>query len=129
MMSLSPAIDWIDTAVDVPYPEKMKTRNLLHLAAEHGFLPASSHRAVFDVFTMLQILSRYELIPVIARAKEPMMYLEACVSFNDRDLAKDRGYRWFPPKKIWWKAFKQSDAMAERAQCPFQSRVLPEAPE
>jgi DNA polymerase-3 subunit epsilon len=128
-MSLAPTIDWIDTAVDIVFPERVKTRNLLHLAAEHGFLPGHSHRAVFDVMTMLRILSCYDLAVVIDRSKEPMVFLEACVSFEEKEKAKERGYRWCPPKKVWWRALKQSDAMVERSQCGFSTKILPEAPE
>lgn len=129
MMSLPPEKIWIDTAVDIKYPEKIKTRNLLHLAAEHGFLPGYSHRAVFDVLTMLRILSEYDLEVVIARAQEPMVFVEACVTFDEKEKAKERGYRWCPPKRVWWKAFKESDALAERKECGFSTRILPEAPE
>lgn len=128
-MCLPPDKVWIDTSIDCPYGESIKTRNLLHLAAEHGFLPGHSHRAVFDVMTMLRILSQYDLNTVIARAKEPMVFLEACVSFEEKGKAKDRGYRWCPPKKVWWKAYKETDAMVERKECGFLTRILPGAPE
>lgn len=128
-MGLPPSKVWVDTSVDLPYAERVKTRNLLHLAAEHGFLPAQSHRAVFDVMTMFRILGRYDLDAVIARAKEPMVCLEALVEFVDKEKAKERGYRWFPLKKIWWRNFKESDAIVERKECGFSTRILPEAPE
>lgn len=129
MMSLPPEKVWLDTSIDVQYGERVKTRNLLHLAAEHGFLPGHSHRAVFDVMTMLRILDQYDLDTVIARAKEPMVFLEACVSFEEKEKAKERGYRWCPPKRVWWKAFKFTDSIVERAECGFNTRILPESPE
>lgn len=128
-MCLPPERVWIDTSVDVKYPEGMKTRNLQHLAAEHGFLNPFRHRAVFDVMTMLRILDQYDLDTVIVRAKEPMVFLEACVSFEEKEKAKERGYRWCPPKRVWWKSFKFTDSIVEQAKCGFSTKVLPEAPE
>lgn len=128
-MALAPERTWIDTAVDVKYSEGIKTRNLLHLAAEHGFLPGHSHRAVFDVMTMLRILSCYDIEVVIARAKEPTVYVRADVTFDEKELAKERGYRWCAPQKIWWKSAKASDYEAEKLKTPFRTVILPGAPE
>lgn len=128
-MCLSPEKVWVDTSIDCPYPENIKTRNLLHLAAEHGFLPGHSHRAVFDVMTMLRILSQYDLDTVIARAKEPTLYVQAVVSFDEKEKAKERGYKWCAPRKIWWRQWKSSDYEAEKDVCGFRTIVLPGAPE
>jgi len=128
-MSLPPEKVWIDTAVDPRYPERIKTRNLQHLAAEHGLLNPFRHRAVFDVMTMMSILAHYPIEDVVARAKEPMVFIQADVSFDDKEKAKERGYRWCPPKRVWWRAFKESDAIAERKECGFSTKILPEAPE
>jgi DNA polymerase-3 subunit epsilon len=124
-----PALDWLDTSIDVRYPEKIKTRNLRHLAAEHGFLNPFPHRAVFDVLTMFKVAGCYNLEDIIARAKEPTVYVQALVKFEVNHLAKDRGYRWNPAKKIWWKQFKVSDFEAERQDYGFATQFLTEAPE
>ncbi len=50
---------WIDTLTDLPLGSKINTRKLGYLAAEHGFLNPFSHRAVFDVLTMLKVMSHY----------------------------------------------------------------------
>ena len=120
---------WLDTSIDVVYPPRIKTRNLRHLAAEHNFLNSFSHRAVFDVLTMLKILSQYDLEVVIARSLEPTIYVQALVEFKNNQLAKDRSYRWCPSKKIWWKQFKASDFEAERQDYGFSTQFLTEAPE
>jgi DNA polymerase-3 subunit epsilon len=122
-------IPWLDSAIDIVYPANIKTRNLRHLAAEHGFLNPFSHRAVFDVLTMLRIASQYDIEAIIKRAAEPTLYMEALVSFERKDQAKDRGYKWFSPRKIWWKAFKESDLVVERAECGFMLRQLGGNPE
>ena len=124
-----PSLTWLDTSIDIRYPEHIKTRNLKHLAAEHGFLNPFPHRAVFDVLTMLRIASCYKLEDIIARSKEPTVYVQALVSFEEKDFAKDRGYRWCAPRKIWWRSWKLSDYEADKMECGFRTQLLPEAPE
>lgn len=106
---------WIDTQNDVPYSDRIKTRKLSHLAAEHGFLNPFQHRAVFDVLTMLTIASKYPIETIIDLAKQPLVQLQAHTSFQNKDLAKDVGYRWFPKKKWWLKTIKQGQVEKELA--------------
>lgn len=121
--------NWIDTIVDVKYPPLIKTRNLKHLAAEHGFLNPLPHRAVFDVLTMFKVMEQYDLEAIIARSNEPTVYLQAIVSFDEKEKAKERGYRWFSSRKIWWKAFKLSDSLVEAEECGFKTMAMERAPE
>jgi len=78
--------------VDVPSPPQITTRKLAHLAAEHGFLNPFAHRAVFDVLTMLKILSCYPIENVIISSNQPLMKLVALVAFDGRYKAKARGF-------------------------------------
>lgn len=121
--------EWIDTACDVPYPKRITTRNLRHLASEHGFLNPFSHRAVFDVLTMLRVASCYNFETILNRSREPMIYVQALVDFKTNQLAKDFSFRWNPDKKIWWKGQKQSDWEAERDAYQFKSQFLAGPPE
>lgn len=118
---------WIDTCMDVPYPEAITTRKLVHLAAEHGFLNPFAHRAVFDVLTMLKVLERYPIEAVLESARQPMMTLQALVSFDDREKAKARGYRWKAETKQWLRNMKAHLVEKEMAECGFQVAVV-EAP-
>ncbi len=97
---------WIDTSVDVPYPEHITTRKLTHLAAEHGFVNPFPHRAVTDVLTMLQILSHYDINKVVESAKTPNITIRAKTNYNEREKAKECGYRWNPENKVWLKSIK-----------------------
>ena len=126
---LEPALPWLDTTIDCKYPESIKTRNLKHLAAEHNFLPGFSHRAVFDVLTMFRVMSAYDLDAIIARSKEPTLFVQAIVSFEEKDLAKERGYHWCAPKKVWWRSWKSSDFEADKLECGFRTQLLTGAPE
>lgn len=120
---------WLDSRTDIKYPDTITTRNLRHLASEHNFLNPFPHRAVFDVLTMLTIASRYPIEDIIARAAEPTVYVAACVSFDEKEKAKARGYYWHGQSKTWWRAFKASDYEQERETCGFRTIVMPHAPE
>lgn len=120
---------WIDTTTDIKFPERITTRNLRHLASEHSFLNPFAHRAVFDVLTMLHVLSEYDLGLVLARSIEPMVYVQANVSFDNNQLAKDFSFRWHPGRKIWWKGQKKSDWEAEQGKYQFKQTALAGAPE
>jgi DNA polymerase III epsilon subunit-like protein len=115
---------WIDTKTDVPYPEEIKTRKLTYLAAEHGFANPFSHRALFDVLTMLNIMERYDFDEIIKLSHEPNVKVIASVSFKDKDLAKKRGYYWDGEEKIWAKVMKAKQAEKEKAEAPFPTQVL-----
>lgn len=115
---------WLCTIQDIKYPPEITTRKLGHLAADHGFANPFSHRALFDVLTMLKIASNYDLDAIIARSKEPTLYVQAFVSFNDKDKAKELGFRWYAPSKIWWKDMKASDYEAMKDTCEFNTGLL-----
>lgn len=126
---VEPDLLWLDSMEDVKFPPEIKTRNLKHLAVEHNFCPSFSHRAVFDVLTMFRIMAEYDLDAIIARAHEPTLFVQALVSFEEKDLAKERGYHWCAPKKIWWRSWKSSDFEADKFECPFRTQLLNGAPE
>src|SRR5690606_1193913 len=74
-----PVKKWIDTSIDVNYHQDIRTRKLSYLAAEHKFVSAETHRAVFDVMTMFQILSKYEIEEICARASSDLVNVIAKV--------------------------------------------------
>lgn len=114
-----PEKPWIDTKTDIKYPKHIKTRKLTHLAADHGFANPFAHRALFDVLTMLKILSFYPIEGVIELSKEPLVHCIARVSFQDKDKAKSRGYYWDGDKRAWFKPLKESEFSKEENEAPF----------
>ena len=115
---------WIDTMTDVPYPDQIVARKLVHLAAEHGFLNPFAHRAAFDVLTMFEILSKYDINAVIQNAIAPTVKIRALASYEQRELPKARRYRWEPTTKVWWKEIKEFDLGKEEKEAPFKIVVL-----
>lgn len=115
---------WIDTSVDIPYPPSIKTRKLQHLAPDHGFLNPWSHRAVFDVLTMLKVLSKYDISRVVDLAKQPSILLQAVCKKpwedtapegkKETDIARSLGFRWDGGNKQWRKIVKQEQLEHEQ---------------
>jgi DNA polymerase III alpha subunit (gram-positive type) len=101
------SLSWIDTLTDLSYPSKITSRKLNHLAADHGFLNPFAHRAIFDVLTMLEILSKYDINEVVKMAASPTCRIYAKVSFEQKDLAKKEGFRWDAQARVWFKDIKE----------------------
>lgn len=117
---------WVDTVTDLPFPDEMTTRKLTHLAAEHFVYLGGAHRALADVETMLAVASKYDVEVVKKYADSPTIVVQACVSFDEKDLAKERGYRWNPKSKVWWKSLKEFQLVDERREAGFAVQELVE---
>ena len=111
---------WIDTRTDLP-PEAYKlgkSASLKYLACDHGFL-YSAHRAVSDVLAMFQLMAMYDIDAIVKRSQIPNVEVRAQVSFDDRILAKERGYYWKPELKQWRKPMKLNEVQAEKEAAGF----------
>lgn len=117
------ALHWLDTRVDIPV--KGESTKLKYMAADHGFVNPFAHRAVFDVMTMLQVLSNYDLAEVVKTSKIPMVMLTARMTFNDpsfkakKDLVKKNKYQWDSDKKVWFKNVREPEVVVEMQLVPF----------
>jgi DNA polymerase-3 subunit epsilon len=118
---------WIDTNTDLNLPEKV-SRKLTYMAADHNFLNPFPHRAVFDVMTMLKVLDQHNLEEVIFLAKQPNIVVQALVSFDEKDLAKARGYHAEYDNgkfKGWIRTMKACFLEKEKDEAGFPMAVLP----
>jgi DNA polymerase-3 subunit epsilon len=113
---------WIDTQNDIDYPEEIRSRKLTYLAAEHGFLNPFAHRAVFDVLTMLKVLENYKIDEILYSAQQPTIVLQALVSYDDREKAKEKRFRWDATTKMWVRSIKKHKI--EKENFPFKTRVI-----
>jgi len=121
------ALPHIDTRTDLP-PEaykKGKSASLRYLAADHGFC-YDAHRAVNDVLATLKLLSMYDLDTIIKRSQIPNVEVRAVVDYNDRLLAKERGYYWKSELKQWRKPMKADEVQAEKDAAPFSVILVEE---
>jgi DNA polymerase-3 subunit epsilon len=118
------ALPWIDTRTDIPFASEPDSRKLRHLALDCGFLNPIEHRAIFDVLTMLRVLSHYDLNAVLEYQKIPFITVRAIVSYDDRELAKKQRFSWekigdktYP--KWWVKKIKANKFDEEKKACTF----------
>lgn len=115
----------IDSKEDVKYPEMFKQRDLISLAALHGFLNPFPHNALSDVFTMMKVVQPYSFEETFAYAQEPDVLLVADVGFHNKDKAKAARYMWQSAGKFnvpgkWVKLVKQSKVEFEMTTHPFR---------
>jgi len=127
-----PKLSWIDTLEDLPEDvyEKLGTRTLEFMAARLGFLNPFPHAALPDVYTMMKVLFMNDVEEVALRSQIPSVIVSANVSFNDKDLAKARGYFWQQIRggkvytKKWVKKIKKDLLEAEQQEAPFAVAVI-----
>lgn len=121
---LFPKKYWIDTMIDLPYPSSIKTRKLNYLAVEHQIPVTLSHRAVFDVWTAMQILKQYDIKETIERAKTGFVKLIAKISYEERTKASTQGFKWDPKNKIWFKVLREYDVKNIQFDFPVNSELI-----
>lgn len=118
------SLPWLCTMQDFEWP--LATRSggsLVHLALEHGIGVSSAHRALTDCQLIAALFDRQTDLPAMfARAMRPKGIFQALVSFDEKDLAKDAGFKWDPPSKRWTRRM----AIADAAALPFRTQLLQE---
>lgn len=116
------AFRWVDSQADIDWPDQ--SRRLIHLAAERGFLNPFPHVAISDALTMLRLLAEHDFETVAARAEVPWVKVRAMVDYDNREKAKARRYQFDPIAKHWYRMLKQDKIEQEKAEAPFEVRVL-----
>lgn len=92
-------------------------RTLKHLAWEHDHFP-NAHRAIDDVDTLVHLLRlptkgdpgrtyMQELLGNAALSRRIVFATGA--PFESKDLLKERGFRWSPERRVWWKIATDED--------------------
>ena len=104
----------------------IKTRKLDYLAVEHDISVVIAHRAIFDIWTTMQILSnsKYKIHEIIERAKTGFVKLIAKVSYEERVKASAQGFKWDSKNKIWFKVLRIYDAKNIQFDFPVESKVI-----
>jgi len=74
---------------------------------------------VNDVLATLKLLSMYDLDAVIKRSQIRNVEVRAVVDYDDRLLAKERGYYWKSELKQWRRPMKLNEVDAEKQSAPF----------
>lgn len=111
---------WIDSSVDIPYPDHITTRKLTYLSTDHGFINPFPHRGLFDTISMLQVVSHYSMEGILELIKSPMIKIFANTPYEEREKPKSRGYRWDKDGKTWSKNIRQCHLERELKEADFE---------
>lgn len=110
-------LPWICSMRHIDWPRHSKSKSLVNMALAHGVPIISAHRALTDCDILSRMLTRaHELgcsLPDLMKAAlEPRILVQAMVSYNNRQIAKDADFEWdhnpqFPKK--WLKEIRESE--------------------
>ncbi len=90
------------------------TLSLNYLAADHGFVNAFAHRALFDCATTFRLVAPY-LQELMQRSYEREYLIKAVSSpFESKDVLRLRGYRWDADERCWNRLVAETGLEAER---------------
>ncbi len=103
-----PFIDkpWVCTMEDISWPSELQLRNrpsVRDLALAHGVPVWAAHRALTDCIYIAEVFQRCtDLEILLKQGLEPRRLMRAEVSYEQRHLAKQAGFRWNEPIKGAW---------------------------
>lgn len=106
----------IDTMIDLPAYHS-KSKKLSHVACDNGIFNPFPHQAASDVDTAAALFFKFDPAEVIKLAMSPVIYVRANVKRENKELAKERGYRWDAKNILWYKEIKECLVEEEKALC------------
>ena len=112
---------WICSMDDITWPadRQLKTRpSVRDLALAYGVPVWNAHRALTDCIYLSEVFKRCsELEKLLIRGLEPKVLLRADISYEERFLAKNAGFRWNDAIKGAWSR-KMSRREIEKLEFP-----------
>jgi len=108
---------WICSMEDIRWPADRQLRptpSVRDLALAHGVPVWAAHRALTDCIYLVQVFQRCdELDRLLQTALEPRRLVRARLSYDQRQLAKDAGFRWNDPvPKAWSRRLSEREIAA-----------------
>ncbi|MEM9566999.1 MAG: 3'-5' exonuclease [Cyanobacteria bacterium P01_E01_bin.34] len=96
-------LPWLCTMSDFRWPLAAKQGcSLVNLALDYGIGVNAAHRALTDCQLIAMLFDRVTNLPaLVALASQPKYLYRANVSYDNRSLAKEAGFRWNSKAKIW----------------------------
>lgn len=107
---------WIDTYTGVSWVKYVTGNlNLVNIALNLGVGVVDAHRALSDCMLLARILTQMakngvDLNDFLASGLQPRSLWQACVDYNNRNLAKTNGFRWDGSR--WVKKLTAEEAKA-----------------
>jgi DNA polymerase-3 subunit epsilon len=115
---------WLCTYDDFIWPNNPHPTSLVNTALNHGIGVNQAHRALTDCQLIALLFDRipnfeYLLKQAVQRSIEPKISIIANVTRNDKQQAKDRGFRFDWDNKIWVKKIRLGEYEREKSEYPF----------
>ena len=121
-------LPWLCTMEDIHWPAERLLRprpSVRDLALAYGVPVWAAHRALTDCIYLAQVFERCaELEQLITDGREPRRLYRAQVSYDERHLAREAGFRWNDPVNGAWSR-RLSERQLEALKLPFN--VVPVA--
>jgi DNA polymerase-3 subunit epsilon len=99
-------IPWICSMEDIRWPAELQLRanpSLRDLALAHGVPVWAAHRALTDCDYLVHVFQRCaQLEGLLVAAQEPRELYRARLSYSERHLAREAGFRWNEPVAGAW---------------------------
>jgi DNA polymerase-3 subunit epsilon len=108
---------WICSMEDISWPAERHLRpnpSVRDLALAYGVPVWAAHRALTDCIYLAQVFERCDNLETLLQAAiEPRHLFRACLSYAERHLAKQAGFRWNEPvPKAWSRRLTEQEAAA-----------------
>ena len=99
-------LPWLCTMEDIRWPAALQLRprpSVRDLALAHEIPVWAAHRALTDCIYIAEVFRRCDdLDGLLIAGLQPRILMRARVSYDDRHLARDAGFRWNDPVKGAW---------------------------
>ena len=97
---------WLCTMEDIRWPSRLSLRNrpsVRDLALAYEVPVWKAHRALTDCIYLAEVFCRCDDLEILLeRGLEPRRLMKANVSYDQRHLAKQAGFRWDEPIRRAW---------------------------
>ncbi|MBD1832642.1 3'-5' exonuclease [Cyanobacteria bacterium FACHB-472] len=106
------ALPWVCTCNDFKWPRQTRSgQSLIELAAAHDIGVFGAHRALTDCQLIAALFDRMEnLQAMFDKALRPKALFKALVTYEEREQAKQAGFRWIPERKSWERRMTVDDS-------------------
>ncbi|GAB1544886.1 hypothetical protein NUACC21_75620 [Scytonema sp. NUACC21] len=106
-------LPWLCTCTDFEWPRQTRPRqSLIELAAAHDIGIFGLHRALTDCQLIASLFDRMEdLTGMFDKALSPKAMFKANVTYENRELAKQVGFKWVPESKSWMRRMAVEDTL------------------
>lgn len=121
LSEMLPEKPWICTCSGISWPGLRPRPSLRDLALHYQVPVWAAHRALTDCIYLAQVFERDSLLRAhLEEGLLPQRLVSACVSFDEKELAKAAGFYWVPEARQWRR--KCNDVQI--AALPFRVRVV-----